>query len=114
MIDTPREVKYKQAVKILETLCDSVGHDRKHKARVLDAFKGAPRKRITFSAARKMVGLTDARSWYNRCSVDPLLKSVEVMPETKTSAYCWEDEILLVLSARSGANERDLSKHPHY
>lgn len=86
---------------LIASVCGSLGMDRKHRNRVLDAFMGAPRKKIRFSEAREMLGLTDARSWYTHAKRDPRFGAVEVNRETPTSSYVWEDQVLHLLAELS-------------
>ncbi|RLC98424.1 MAG: hypothetical protein DRI46_11340 [Chloroflexi bacterium] len=90
---------------VIAAVCGCLGMDRKQRNRTLDSFMGAPRKRIRFSEARRMLGLTDARSWYRRCKRDQRFDAIKIMHDTKTHPYVWEDEVLAVLAELNTGEE---------
>jgi len=83
---------------LIAAVCETRGLDKNSRIRVLDAYMGQPRKRIRFSEARRLCGLTDARSWHTRCERDPRFREVTIYRETEKSHYCWEDEVMRLLA----------------
>lgn len=87
---------------LLRMMMHELGFEHEHRKRVLNAFDARPRKKIRFSEARKLVGISDARAWWKRCETDERLAGIEVMRETATSAYCFEDDVNAYLAGEGG------------
>ena len=89
---------YRAGCDIIMSVMDVFDCGFDHKKRVADSYMARERVRITFSEARRRLGLGRARDFYAMQNRNELYRMIEVMHDTPTSSYCWEDDVDAVIA----------------